>query len=69
MPGIQPNDRVVVRSGYARGVVGVVRHVYECNGETLYSVDYDEFVLHEHNAYVGGDYPEPSLEPVGRADE
>jgi hypothetical protein len=65
VPGIQPNDRVVVRTGYAQGVIGVVRHVYDFNGERRYSVDYEAVVLHEHNAYVGGDYPEASLEPAG----
>jgi hypothetical protein len=50
-------------------VAGVARAVYDWNGETLYRVDYDAFVLHEHNVYAGGDYPEASLEATGRADD
>jgi hypothetical protein len=62
MRGLQPNDRVVVRVGYAQGVVGVVRAVYDWNGETLYRVDYEAFVFDAQHVYAGGDYPEDGLE-------
>src|SRR5689334_1219748 len=46
----------------------VVRAVYDWNGQTLYRVDYDAFVFHEHHVYEGGDYPAASLEPASGAD-
>jgi hypothetical protein len=67
-PGLQPNDRVVVRVGYARGVVGVVRAVYDWNGETLSRVDYEAFVFDEQHVYAGGDYPADGLEPAACAE-
>ena len=46
----------------------MVRAVYDWNGQTLYRVDYDAFVVHEHHASEGGDDPAASLEPARGAD-
>jgi hypothetical protein len=68
MRSLQPNDRVVVRTGYAQGAVGVVRAVDDGIGQTLYRVDYDAFVVHERHASEGGDDPAASLAPASGAD-